>query len=151
LAWPDSTQVTHSRLVIGPSQPLHLLDQATCDWRGRVEATPVTTADANPKIDKAEVLRQDRDITFVACGVQVIGALAAAETRRIVTTEAHHVTGGLGGAVAEFVTAEHPTQMRFVGMPDEFCVVGSTARVRQHYGLDAANIIAKAQELVGLR
>ena len=122
--------MTYSRLTIGTSQPLHLLDQATCAWRGRVEATPVTAADANPKIGKAEVLRQGGDVTVIACGAQVVGALAAAETRGIATTEEHHVTGGLGGAVAELVAAEHPTQMRFVGMPDEFCTVGSTARVR---------------------
>jgi hypothetical protein len=37
---------------------------------------------------------------------------AAAETRGIVTTEEHHLTGGLGGAVAELLAVEHPTRMR---------------------------------------
>src|SRR5690242_7789641 len=45
---------------------------------------------------------------------------AAAETRGIVTAEEHHLSGGLGGAVAELLAVEHPTRMRMVGMPDLF-------------------------------
>ena len=73
---------------------------------------------------------------------------AAAETRGIVTAEEHHLTGGLGGAVAELVAEEHPTRMRFVGMPDEFAIVGPTPRVRERYGMSAANIMAKCRELM---
>lgn len=74
---------------------------------------------------------------------------AAAETRGIVTAEEHHLTGGLGGAVAELVAEEHPTRMRFVGMPDEFAIVGPTPRIRERYGMSAANIMAKCRELMG--
>ena len=73
---------------------------------------------------------------------------AATETRGIVTAEEHHLTGGLGGAVAELLAEEHPTRMRFVGMPDEFAIVGPTPTVREHYGMSAANIIAKCRELI---
>ncbi len=73
---------------------------------------------------------------------------AAAETRGIVTAEEHHLTGGLGGAVAELVAEEHPTRMRFVGMPDEFAIVGPTPKVRERYGMSAANIMAKCRELM---
>ena len=73
---------------------------------------------------------------------------AAAETRGIVTAEEHHLTGGLGGAVAELVAEHQPTRMRFVGMPDEFAIVGPTARVRERYGMSAANIMAKCRELM---
>ena len=74
---------------------------------------------------------------------------AAAETRGIVTAEEHHLTGGLGGAVAELVAEHHPTRMRFVGMPDEFAIVGPTGKVRERYGMSAANIMAKCRELMG--
>jgi transketolase len=74
---------------------------------------------------------------------------AAAETRGIVTAEEHHLTGGLGGAVAELLAEKHPTRMRFVGMPDEFAIVGPTPRVRERYGMCAANIAAKCRELMG--
>ncbi|MDG2286821.1 MAG: transketolase C-terminal domain-containing protein [Alphaproteobacteria bacterium] len=74
---------------------------------------------------------------------------AAVETRGIVTAEEHHLTGGLGGAVAELVAEHHPTRMRFVGMPDEFAIVGPTGKVRERYGMSAANIMAKCRELMG--
>jgi len=73
---------------------------------------------------------------------------AAAETGGIVTAEEHHVTGGLGGTVAELVAEEQPTRMRFVGMPDEFAIVGPTPKVRERYGMSSANIAAKCRELM---
>ena len=75
---------------------------------------------------------------------------AANETCGIVTAEEHHFTGGLGGAVAELLAQERPTRMRFVGMPDEFAIVGPTPTVREHYGMSAGNIIAKCRELIEL-
>ena len=77
--------------------------------------------------------------------------LAAAQAcAGIVTAEEHHVIGGLGGAVAELLSEHCPTRMRFVGMPDEFAIVGPTATVREHYGMSASNIAAKCRELVEL-
>jgi transketolase len=73
---------------------------------------------------------------------------AAEETRGIVTAEEHHVTGGLGGAVAEFLVEHRPTKMRLVGLGDEFAVVGPTVPLRARYGMSAENIAAKAKELL---
>jgi transketolase len=76
---------------------------------------------------------------------------AAAETRGIVTAEEHHLTGGLGGAVAELLAEEHPTRMRLIGMPDTFAVVGPTVPLRAKYGMSAEAIIAACQSLLDLR
>jgi transketolase len=73
---------------------------------------------------------------------------AAAETRGIVTAEEHHLTGGLGGAVAELLAVEHPTRMRLVGMPDEFAVVGPTVPLRAKYGMSAEAIEAACRDLL---
>jgi transketolase len=73
---------------------------------------------------------------------------AAEETRGIVTAEEHHVTGGLGGAVAEFLAENRPTKMRIVGLGDTFAVVGPTPALRTRYGMSAENIAAKAKELL---
>ncbi|MDP6351323.1 MAG: transketolase C-terminal domain-containing protein [Alphaproteobacteria bacterium] len=74
---------------------------------------------------------------------------AAAETGGIVTAEEHHLTGGLGGAVAELLAREHPSRMRMVGMPDEFAVVGPTDRVRDRYGMSGRGIRAAVLDLLG--
>lgn len=73
---------------------------------------------------------------------------AAEETRGIVTAEEHHVTGGLGGAVAELLAQTRPTKMRLVGLGDEFAVVGPTVPLRARYGMSADNIAARAKELL---
>lgn len=74
---------------------------------------------------------------------------AAAETDGIVTAEEHRLTGGLGGAVAELLAEEHPTPMRFVGMPAEYAVVGPTARVRDRHGMSARHVVAACLSLAG--
>jgi transketolase len=76
---------------------------------------------------------------------------AAAETRGIVTAEEHHLTGGLGGAVAEVLAVERPTLMRMVGMPDEFAVVGPTGPLRAKYGMSAEAVAAACRDLLGAR
>ena len=73
---------------------------------------------------------------------------AAEETKGVVTAEEHHVTGGLGGAVAEFLAENRPTRMRIIGLGDEFAVVGPTPALRARYGMSADNIAAKAKELL---
>jgi transketolase len=73
---------------------------------------------------------------------------AAAETRGIVTAEEHHLTGGLGGAVAELLALERPTRMRMVGMPDAFAMVGPTVKLRAKYGMSAEGIAAACREVL---
>jgi transketolase len=73
---------------------------------------------------------------------------AAAETGAIVTAEEHRTTGGLGGAVAELLALQQPTPMRMIGMPDEFCIVGPTAKVREHYGMSQAAIMEACRDLL---
>ncbi len=76
---------------------------------------------------------------------------AATETGGIVTAEEHHLTGGLGGAVAEILAVEHPTRMRMIGMGDEFAMVGPTGPLRAHYGMSADAIAAACRDLVGTK
>jgi transketolase len=73
---------------------------------------------------------------------------AARETKGIVTAEEHQVTGGLGGAVAEFLSANHPVPIEFVGMPDRFGESGEPQELMSKYGLKAPNIIEKARTLL---
>ena len=74
-------------------------------------------------------------------------AVAARETRGIVTAEEHIVRGGLGGAVAEVVVTEHPVPMRILGFPG-FAPTGSIDFLLEWAGLTAEGIAAAARELV---
>jgi transketolase len=73
---------------------------------------------------------------------------AANETRCILTVEEHSIYGGLGGAVAEIVSQEHPVSMKILGIPDEFAVHGTSPEIFRHYGLDAEGIVQAAVELI---
>ncbi len=69
---------------------------------------------------------------------------------RIVTIEEHTITGGLGGAVAESLSAlpTHAPLLR-IGINDEYCSkVGDRAFLRKVYGLDAASILEQIEDKV---
>jgi transketolase len=134
---------------------------------GRVEEPPVGDPEAAFRLGKAVELRPGNDVAVIACGALVDMAVrvlnmhtikpldrdailaAAAETRGIVTAEEHHLTGGLGGAVAELLAVEHPKRMRMVGMPDVFAMVGPTVPLRAKYGMSAEAIVAACRALLG--
>ena len=73
-------------------------------------------------------------------------AQAAKETGCIVTTEEHSVIGGLGGAVAEYVSEHCPVPVVRHGVNDEFGRSGKAADVLAAYGLTPDGICAKIRE-----
>lgn len=73
---------------------------------------------------------------------------AAKETKAIITAEEHQVNGGLGGAVAEVVSQNHPVKISMVGMPDSFGESGKPKELMEKYGMNANAIIRKAKDLL---
>jgi len=74
--------------------------------------------------------------------------LAAKECKYIITAEEHQITGGLGSAVAEVVTKNHPCKIDFVGMPNTFGESGLALELMDKYGMNAKTIIQKSIKLV---
>ena len=72
----------------------------------------------------------------------------ARKTGCIVTAENHQTAGGLGSAVANFLSLTRPTPMAMVGIHDEFGQVGTQAWLAAHYRLTAEEISRKALELI---
>ena len=62
--------------------------------------------------------------------------------KRIVTVENHTVIGGLGGAVAEFLSGHCPVPVIRHGVKDVFGRSGKAAEVLEAYGL-TAEVLAK--------
>ncbi|WP_308446104.1 transketolase C-terminal domain-containing protein [Halalkalibacter sp. APA_J-10(15)] len=73
---------------------------------------------------------------------------AARETGRIITIEEHSIYGGLGSAVAEVVSQNHPVPVQVIGIPDEPAVTGNTKEVFEHYGLSAENVSSIAKKMI---
>lgn len=72
---------------------------------------------------------------------------AARETGGIITAEEHSVIGGLGEAVAGFLSQHHPTKILRVGLQDEFGQSGKADDLMDYYGLRADNIVKQALKL----
>lgn len=73
---------------------------------------------------------------------------AAAETGALVTAEEHSIIGGLGSAVAEVVTEEHPVPVVRLGMNDRFGHSGPAVELLKEFGFTAEGIVSKAKEAV---
>ena len=65
---------------------------------------------------------------------------AAEACDAIVTVEEHQITGGLGGAVAEYLAKHRPTIQEFVGVPNVFGESGSPVELIRHFGMDVPAI-----------
>ena len=140
----------------------------------RAETEVVTGGEALFEIGKATILRTGKKVTIIACGTMVPVALQAAEkidgevinlstikpldgetilesvkkTKRVVTIEEHSIYGGMGSAVAEFLSQEYPVPIKIVGIRDVF---GQSARsyeeLLEKYGLTEENIIRSFESL----
>ena len=71
---------------------------------------------------------------------------AAKETGCLVTSEEHSIVGGLGGAVAEFVSENCPVPVVRHGVNDEFGRSGKAAEVLEAYGLTADGLCGRVRE-----
>lgn len=76
---------------------------------------------------------------------------AAKETGALVVAEEHSVIGGLGSAVCELLSEKLPTPVLRVGVNDEFGTSGPALDLLDMFGLNAANIAAKAKDAVSAK
>lgn len=76
---------------------------------------------------------------------------AADKTGCIVTAEEHNIIGGLGSAVAEALAEVKPVPVLRVGVEDVFGKSGPALELLDIYGLNAANIVAKAKAAIALK
>ncbi|MGC9312580.1 MAG: transketolase family protein [Sediminispirochaetaceae bacterium] len=72
----------------------------------------------------------------------------ARKTGAFVTCENHQVVNFLGSAVAEVLAEDHPALLGRIGIQDEFGQVGTLDFLKKDYGLTAADIAAKAREVL---
>lgn len=65
---------------------------------------------------------------------------AAKKCGAVVTVEEHQITGGLGGAVAEYLARVRPTPMEFVGVPNRFGESGEPNELIESLGMGVDSI-----------
>lgn len=181
------TRVLPNMVVVSPSdyEQAKLATRAIahhygpCYLRLSREPSPVFTYNiSNFELGKAQILKEGRDVTFLATGPITYNALKAAfmledqysvevinvhtikpidvetivrsaqKTKRIVTIEEHQVIGGLGGAVSELLSEHYPTQVLRIGMDDKFGQSGKAQELLDFYGLSVEKIINKVKQFL---
>ena len=74
---------------------------------------------------------------------------AAKETPWLITAEEHSVIGGLGSAVAEYLSECQPTKVIKIGVQDRFGQSGDPELLKIEYGLTSKDIVAAVKKLSG--
>lgn len=73
---------------------------------------------------------------------------AAEKTGCVVTAEEHQKAGGMGSAVAECLSAYYPVPIEMTAVDDSFGESGQPQELMDKYGLNAADIIARAKKVI---
>ncbi len=144
---------------------------------GREKVPIITDIKSKFNIGKAEIFKEGKDITIIACGIMVNEALEAAKelekeeisaevinchtikpldkktivasakkTGKVITAEEHQINCGLGSAIAELLSEEHPVPIRMIGVKDTFGESGKPEELKKKYGLSSDFLIKTAKE-----
>ena len=73
--------------------------------------------------------------------------MAAKKCKRIITVEEAQITGGLGGAVAEFLVENYPVPLKRIGIKDRFGESGEPDELLKKFGLSAEDIVKEAMRM----
>ncbi len=73
---------------------------------------------------------------------------SVSKTRCVVTAEEHSIIGGLGSAVAEFLSEEIPVPLSRVGTKDTFGESGSPAELFEKYGLMSNDVVSACKKVI---
>ncbi|MFA7216897.1 MAG: transketolase C-terminal domain-containing protein [Candidatus Paceibacterota bacterium] len=72
----------------------------------------------------------------------------AKEAGALVTVEEHQITGGLGGAVSEFLAKTQPTPIEFIGVKNQFGQSGKPEELLEHYEMGESHILEAVKRVV---
>jgi transketolase len=71
---------------------------------------------------------------------------AAIESKLLVTLEEHQVAGGMGSAIAEYLTSVNPVKILRLGIQDQFGQTGSTSELLEQHELDTTHLVQKISD-----
>ena len=104
---------------------------------------------------KAAEILSDKGISVEVINIHTIKPLddeiilnSVSKTKAIVTAEEHNIYGGLGESVSRILSTNFPTPQEFVGTNDTFGESGTPIQLMNKYGLNAENIISKAEKVI---
>ncbi|NMB92154.1 MAG: transketolase family protein [Parcubacteria group bacterium] len=72
----------------------------------------------------------------------------AKKSKAIITIEEHQIAGGMGSAISEFLSENHPLPIHFMGVNDAFGESGQAQELIHQYHLDQEAIKNKVKEIL---
>ena len=72
----------------------------------------------------------------------------AKKSKAIITLEEHQIAGGMGSAIAEFLSENHPLPIKFMGIKDKFGQSGQAEELLKKYNLDKEAIKETVKEMI---
>jgi len=72
----------------------------------------------------------------------------AKKSKAIITLEEHQIAGGMGSAIAEFLSENHPLPIKFMGIKDKFGQSGQVEELLKKYNLDKKAIKETVKEMI---
>jgi len=72
----------------------------------------------------------------------------AKKSKAIITLEEHQIAGGMGSAIAEFLSENHPLPIKFMGIKDRFGQSGQAEELLKKYNLDKEAIKETVKEMI---
>tara|TARA_Y100000310_G_C20553642_1_gene749406 strand:- start:674 stop:1210 length:537 start_codon:yes stop_codon:yes gene_type:complete len=122
------------------------------------EGKDVVLIGAGPVVSeclKAAKLLQKRRINAAVINSHTIKPLdgktilsAAKQCGKVVTVEEHQITGGLGGAVTEFLSERYPVPVKRIGVKDRYGESGTPDQLLKKFGFSAQHIFKETLKLV---
>lgn len=103
----------------------------------------------------ANELKTDRGISCEVVNVSTIKPLdektileKTKKTGRVVTVEEHQVSGGLGGAITEFLSQNYPVPTRIIGVKDTFGESGDYEELWEKYEINSRHIEVQIRDFL---
>lgn len=69
-------------------------------------------------------------------------------TGSVVTIEEHQIAGGMGSAVAEFLSQNNPVPQEFIGVRDQFGQSGTPDELMEHYRMSEEEIMTSIKKVI---
>lgn len=116
------------------------------------EGTDVTLCATGPSVyealEAADKALKDYNISCEVINIPTIKPLdaktiiaSAKKTGKVITVEEHQVYGGMGSAVAEVLSQNHPTKMKIMGVQDTFTESGTYIQLKDKYKVSSNHIL----------
>ncbi len=122
------------------------------------QGTDIAIIGAGPIIAeclKAAQLLQEKHINAMIINCHTIKPLdqpailaAAKQCKRIITVEEAQITGGLGGAITEYLSETYPIPIKRIGIRDHYGESGTPDELLQKFGLSVEHIANESITLI---